>query len=206
MNNGLERLNAQGLTCIKQDRTLFNEFSLHVNAGELIHLVGPNGAGKTSLLRLLVGLSMPDSGHVNITSAPDTDYPLLYLGHKLGLNRFLSSIENLSFWAQMHGITTTESQLYELLARFDLVGLEDVPSGQLSAGQQRRVSLARTQLMNTSLWVLDEPFTSLDISGVAFMQQCIDTFINQGGAVLLTSHQSLLSSHPVKQVTLAYQI
>lgn len=213
-DQSIERLNAQGLTCIKQDRTLFENFSLQVNAGDLIHLVGPNGAGKTSLLRLLVGLSEPDSGTVTIAQPLDpkihpeanVDYPLLYLGHKLGLNKYLSSIENLAYWANMHGIATEQDALYSLLARFNLVGLEDVPSGQLSAGQQRRVSLARTQLLRAQLWVLDEPFTSLDVAGVSFIQGLVDDFVAQGGAVLMTSHQALTSRLAVKTVALEYRL
>ena len=208
------RLNAQGLSCIKQDRTLFEHFSLQVHAGELIHLVGPNGAGKTSLLRILVGLSEPDSGEVTIPDALQTaepqaqtvDYPLIYLGHKLGLNKYLSSVENLAYWASMHGIATNQDQLYTLLARFNLVGLEDVPSGQLSAGQQRRVSLARTQLLRAHVWILDEPFTSLDVAGVTFIQGLVDDFVSQGGAVLMTSHQTLQSRLPVNTVALEYRL
>ena len=208
------RLKAEDLSCIKQDRTLFESFSLQVYAGELFHLTGPNGAGKTSLLRLLVGLSEPDSGVVTVTNTlhvadqqPNTvDYPLLYLGHKLGLNKYLSSLENLAYWASMHGIATSQDQLYALLARFNLVGLEDVPSGQLSAGQQRRVSLARTQLLRAHVWILDEPFTSLDIAGVTFIQGLVDDFVSQGGAVLMTSHQALQSRLPVKTVALEYRL
>ena len=213
-NTDILWLNAQGLSCIKQDRTLFDDFSLQIHAGELIHLVGLNGAGKTSLLRLLVGLSEPDHGVVTVTKTlyaadqqPNTvDYPLLYLGHKLGLNKYLSSVENLAYWASMHGIATGQEQLYALLARFNLVGLEDVPSGQLSAGQQRRVSLARTQLLRAHVWILDEPFTSLDIAGVTFIQGLVDDFVSQGGAVLMTSHQALHSRLPIKTVALEYRL
>ncbi|MDG1469841.1 MAG: cytochrome c biogenesis heme-transporting ATPase CcmA [Glaciecola sp.] len=213
-NTDILWLNAQGLSCIKQDRTLFDDFSLQIHAGELIHLVGPNGAGKTSLLRILVGLSEPDSGMVTVAEVPHAaesealtvDYPLLYLGHKLGLNKYLSSVENLAYWASMHGIATEQEQLYALLARFNLVGLEDVPSGQLSAGQQRRVSLARTQLLRAHVWILDEPFTSLDIAGVTFIQGLVDDFVSQGGAVLMTSHQALHSRLPIKTVALEYRL
>ncbi|MDG1253848.1 MAG: ATP-binding cassette domain-containing protein, partial [Glaciecola sp.] len=93
-----------------------------------------------------------------------------------------------------------------LLARFNLVGLEDVPSGQLSAGQQRRVSLARTQLLRAHVWILDEPFTSLDIAGVTFIQGLVDDFVSQGGAVLMTSHQALHSRLPIKTVALEYRL
>ena len=199
-------LSAQGISCQKQDRILFEDISLTVASGELIHLQGTNGAGKTSLIRILVGLSSPDTGSVSLTNSSLDNYPLIYLGHKLGLNRHLSSVENLQFWANMHGIFISTDELYALLARFNLVGLEDVPSGELSAGQQRRVSLARTQLLPANIWILDEPYTSLDTQGVSFIQNLIDEFVEGGGAVLMTSHQSLQSRLPVKNITLEYRL
>jgi heme exporter protein A len=199
-------LSAQGISCQKQDRILFEDISLTVASGELIHLQGTNGAGKTSLIRILVGLSTPDTGSVSLTNSSLDNYPLIYLGHKLGLNRHLSSVENLQFWANMHGVSISTDELYALLARFNLVGLEDVPSGELSAGQQRRVSLARTQLLPANIWILDEPYTSLDTQGVSFIQNLIDEFVEGGGAVLMTSHQSLQSRLPVKNITLEYRL
>lgn len=199
-------LSAQGISCQKQDRILFEDISLTVASGELIHLQGTNGAGKTSLIRILVGLSTPDTGSVSLINSSLDNYPLIYLGHKLGLNRHLSSVENLQFWANMHGISISTDELYALLARFNLVGLEDVPSGELSAGQQRRVSLARTQLLPANIWILDEPYTSLDTQGVSFIQNLIDEFVEGGGAVLMTSHQSLQSRLPVKNITLEYRL
>ncbi len=199
-------LSAQGISCQKQDRILFEDISFTVASGELIHLQGTNGAGKTSLIRILVGLSTPDTGSVSLTNSSLDNYPLIYLGHKLGLNRHLSSVENLQFWANMHGVSISTDELYALLARFNLVGLEDVPSGELSAGQQRRVSLARTQLLPANIWILDEPYTSLDTQGVSFIQNLIDEFVEGGGAVLMTSHQSLQSRLPVKNITLEYRL
>ena len=197
---------ARNLTCVKQDRTLFSELDVTLRAGELVHLTGPNGAGKTSLLRILSGLSLPESGLVQVHSNSQSDVPLLYLGHKLAQNKQLSAIENLTYWTALHRVNPSLDELYEVLARYELVGLEDLPTGQLSAGQQRRVSLARTQLVDTSLWILDEPYTSLDVSGIAFIQARVDEFVAQGGCVIMTSHQALLSSHQVKELALEYRI
>ena len=212
-------LSAQNISCIKQDRTLFAELDLTLNSGELIHLVGPNGAGKTSLLRILVGLSEPDTGRViyadTTSQNPNRSLPILYLGHKLALNKYLSALENLQYWVHLHGEyakselledDTLSEYLYKILARFRLVGLEDIPVGQLSAGQQRRVSLARTQLVSASVWILDEPYTSLDTNGVNLIQEVIDDFVTQQGAVLMTSHQALQSRHNVTEFTLEYHI
>lgn len=217
MDVSLPVLTATNLSCQKQDRCLFSALDLSVETGELVHLTGPNGAGKTSLLRILVGLSQPDTGQVILTS--DNRLPVLYLGHKLALNKHLTAIENLTFWLQLHQpyltstlanlltcSTSMSDYLYQILARFSLVGLEDVSVGHLSAGQQRRVSLARTQLVEAALWVLDEPYTSLDVAGVAFIQAQVDAFVERGGAVLMTSHQPLQSRLKVRNVVLEYQL
>ena len=202
----MDVLVARALTCVKQDRTLFSELDVTLRAGELVHLTGPNGAGKTSLLRILAGLAQPETGHVQVNADAQLDVPLLYLGHKLAQNKYLSAIENLTYWTALHRVNPSLNEVYEVLAQYQLVGLEDLPTGQLSAGQQRRVSLARTELVKTSLWILDEPYTSLDVSGVAFIQARVDEFVAQGGCVIMTSHQALSSTHEVLELALEYQI
>lgn len=177
---------------------------MYVESGQLWHVTGPNGAGKTSLLRILAGLSQADQGSVTYPENKDSDIPLLYLGHKLAQSRHLSALENLNYWANMHGLTPELDALYSLLTKYQLVGLEDLPTGQLSAGQQRRVSLARTALVKTPLWILDEPYTSLDVDGVAFIQAEIDAFVASGGAVIMTSHQNLASTQKVNNLVLEY--
>ena len=181
---------ASGLTCIKRDRVLFDDFSLNLNAGELVYLRGPNGAGKTSLLRILTGLSSPEHGDVtfdgvNINSNPSLYYKnLIYLGHKSALNGALSAIDNLRFWLAQHGIqnkdltqaSNIDNTIYRALENLGLVGLEDVPVRFLSAGQQRRVALSRLWLKPAAVWILDEPFTALD-----------------RGMIITTSHQALSS-------------
>ncbi len=197
---------AQSLTCVKQDRVLFSNLDVILRAGELVHLTGPNGAGKTSLLRILAGLARPETGLVNTNSADNYDVPLLYLGHKLAQNKHLSAIENLTYWSALHRVIPSVESLYNILAQYQLVGLEDLPTGQLSAGQQRRVSLARTELVQAPLWILDEPYTSLDVTGVSFIQTRVDEYVSQGGCVIMTSHQALSSSHQVRELALEYQI
>ncbi len=197
---------AQSLTCVKQDRVLFSDLDIILRAGELVHLTGPNGAGKTSLLRILAGLAQPETGLVHTNSADTYDVPLLYLGHKLAQNKHLSAIENLTYWSALHRVNPSVESLYHILAQYQLVGLEDLPTGQLSAGQQRRVSLARTELVQAPLWILDEPYTSLDVTGVSFIQTRVDEYVSRGGCVIMTSHQALSSSHQVRELVLEYQI
>ncbi|AEA97098.1 cytochrome C biogenesis protein [Alteromonas mediterranea DE] len=190
-------LEACGLTCSKRDRTLFEGLSLVVNTGELLYLRGPNGAGKTSLLRILTGLSTPESGAVSYNGmdiAEDkTDYyrDLFYLGHKSGTNGSLSALDNLSFWLAQHSTSVQHNGLYDVLAKVGLVGLEDVPVRYLSAGQQRRVALSRLWLKPAKVWILDEPFTALDVKGVHLLETSMKEHVSRGGLIITTSHQPL---------------
>ncbi|WP_334063306.1 cytochrome c biogenesis heme-transporting ATPase CcmA [Alteromonas genovensis] len=190
-------LKACELTCVKRDRVLFEDVSLAVNAGELLHVRGPNGAGKTSLLRILTGLSTPESGAVlfNGEDIADSSFSylstLLYLGHKSGTNGSLSAMDNLTFWLAQHQVRCEESQLFDALMRVGLVGLEDVPVRFLSAGQQRRVALARLWLKPADVWILDEPFTALDVKGIALLEERMKSHVERGGVVITTSHQPL---------------
>lgn len=176
-----------------------------------MQLAGPNGAGKTSLLRIIAGFAMPDEGQVLFADKPVTRYydefarELLFIGHKTGVNSQLSAIENVRFWLQIQGYSCPED-LYPLMAKMGLVGLEDVPVRTLSAGQQRRVALARLWLSHAKLWVLDEPFTALDKAGVASLQQRFIEHLANGGAILLTTHQDLTAQFSeLKTVTLEYR-
>ena len=199
---------ARQLACVKNDRQLFAALDLELSAGQLIHLRGPNGAGKTSLLRLLTGLSQPASGQVVFRQQPVFNNPefhqhLIYIGHQAGNNPRLSAIENLTFWCRSHGVPVPDD-LYPLLAMLGLVGLEDVPVGHLSAGQQRRVALARLWLKPASLWILDEPFTALDVQAIALLESHIAAYLQQGGSVLMTSHQALSNTLNADFIELEY--
>ena len=190
-------LEACSLTCSKRDRTLFDELSLAVNAGELLYLRGPNGAGKTSLLRLLTGLSEPENGSIYYNGKDikhtRAEYfsDLLYLGHKSGTNGSLSALDNLNFWLAQHDIHQSTEVLYQVLETIGLVGLEDVPVRYLSAGQQRRVALSRLWLKPAKVWVLDEPFTALDSKGIYLLESLMKQHIQKSGLAIVTSHQPL---------------
>ncbi|MBB1332943.1 cytochrome c biogenesis heme-transporting ATPase CcmA [Pseudoalteromonas sp. SR44-5] len=204
-------LHIKSVTCIKQERCLFADLNFSLKSGQIMQLAGPNGAGKTSLLRIIAGFSAPDEGQVmwqGESIAKNYDEfarQLLFIGHKTGVNSQLSAIENLRFWLQIQGYDT-EQDLYSLLAKIGLVGLEDVPVRTLSAGQQRRVALIRLWLNDAKLWVLDEPFTALDKAGIAFLQQRFLAHLAQGGAILLTTHQDLTTHfNELQTVTLEYR-
>ncbi|MDF2177485.1 cytochrome c biogenesis heme-transporting ATPase CcmA [Aliiglaciecola sp. CAU 1673] len=202
---------AHNLTCIKRDRVLFDSLSFSVDKAEILHLQGPNGAGKTSLLRILTGLAEPAGGDVTWGGESVVKHPmafqhqLQYFGHKLGVNLCLNPLENLQYWCQIQGIETNEN-LYALLDALGLVGLEELACRQLSAGQQRRVALARLWLKPAALWVLDEPFTALDRKGIMLLKQKITSHLQSGGSVVMTSHQQLDMDYPVKDLHLEYRL
>ncbi|MDV2856470.1 cytochrome c biogenesis heme-transporting ATPase CcmA [Oceanimonas sp. CAM02] len=189
-------LEAHALTCVREERTLFSDLSLAVAPGELVQIAGPNGAGKTSLLRLLAGLSRPYEGEVswqghNIEQCRDSFHQdLFYLGHQAGIKHELSAYENLAFFRRMHHKGST-ANLWDVLAQVGLAGLEEQYAGQLSAGQKRRVALARLWLGGPKLWILDEPFTAIDKHGVKVLERLFLEHTDAGGMVLITTHQDL---------------
>jgi heme exporter protein A len=189
-------LEAKNLSCVRDERTLFSRLSFTVKPGDIIQVEGPNGAGKTSLLRILAGLARPEGGEVcwhgkNTLRHRERYYQdLLFLGHQPGIKAQLTPFENLQFYQAVR--TTPDRQaIWQALEQVGLVGYEDLPVAQLSAGQQRRVALARLWLSDSPLWILDEPLTAIDKQGVAELISLFEQHAQQGGMVLLTTHQDL---------------
>ncbi|MFV8817434.1 cytochrome c biogenesis heme-transporting ATPase CcmA [Haliea sp. E17] len=178
-------LRAQGLGLSRGGRELFRDLSFELRPGQLVQVEGVNGAGKTSLLRILAGLS-----RYGFDGAVERCAPLLFLGHQPAVKSLLTPRENLAWHAAGEGDYPLAA-IDAALERVGLFGYEDVPSHNLSAGQQRRVSLARLYLSNSPLWLLDEPFTAIDVDGVAALEQVFAEHARQGGCVVLTSHQAL---------------
>ena len=190
-------LSAHGLTCVRGDRRLFSGLDLGIEAGEWLHVKGENGAGKTSLLRLLAGLSQPAEGEIRWCgeriSGADEAYRrnLLFFGHHGALKEDLTALENLEFAAAMDGVALPLETALRALHRFGLKGRELLPVRVLSAGQKRRVMLARITTRNAKLWILDEPFTALDVKAVDLLSGLIGEHVSAGGMAILTSHQSM---------------
>ncbi|EKN5210945.1 cytochrome c biogenesis heme-transporting ATPase CcmA [Escherichia coli] len=198
-------LEARELLCERDERTLFSGLSFTLNAGEWVQITGSNGAGKTTLLRLLTGLSRPDAGEVLWQGQPlhqvrDSYHQnLLWIGHQPGIKTRLTALENLHFYHR-DGDT---AQCLEALAQAGLAGFEDIPVNQLSAGQQRRVALARLWLTRATLWILDEPFTAIDVNGVDRLTQRMAQYTEQGGIVILTTHQPLnVAESKIRRISL----
>jgi heme exporter protein A len=189
-------LNAQSITCVRGDRLLFQDLSLQLNPGEACQIQGGNGVGKTTLLRILCGLSLPESGEVFWNAAPIREDPekfqsdLIYIGHSNGIKLDLTPKENLAFALTLHS-GTTDVSIAEALDRVGLSGSQHLLCRVLSAGQRRRVAIARLYLSRAPLWVLDEPLGTIDAAGVKAIENVIETHLGQGGMTVFTTHQPL---------------
>ncbi len=178
-------LQIDGLGCARDGRVLFQGLSLMLQAGETVELHGPNGSGKSTLLRAIAGLYPDVTGTLEAVAS-------LYLGHRAGISARLTAAENLTWYQALAGASGTDPVgVAEALARVGLGGYEDTVCQQLSAGQQRRVGLARLLVCRAPLWLLDEPLTALDRSGAGLVRELIGAHTAAGGAVLCATHQSL---------------
>lgn len=196
-------LHAVGLAAARDQRGLFRGLALDVAAGELWRVEGPNGSGKTTLLRILCGLDQDFEGSIAFPRAQAAGHPwradVLYLGHLPGLKAALTAVENLDWLCRQRG-RPQQVDAYQALARVGLRGCEDVPVSALSAGQRRRVALARLHIERAPLWVLDEPFTAIDRAGVAALESLLAAHAANGGAAIITTHHEL--SIPVRSLVL----
>ncbi len=204
------------LTCIRGERTVFSGLDFALQDGDVLVLVGPNGSGKTSLLRMMAGLLPPVSGELTWNDRTfrdeidDQNFHVHYVGHLSAVKPMLTVHENLDFWA---GLNIKENQgedradfqfgVEAALNTFAIDHLADVPARYLSAGQKRRVALARLLTTPAPLWLLDEPATALDSAAMKILDGLIASHRASGGMVVLATHAT---TRPPQSVTLDVQI
>ena len=174
-------LHVSNLSVARGGMTLLSGVDFALNAGQILVLRGANGLGKTSLLRCIAGLQNQVEGQI---TAPET---VAYSGHADGLKGQMTVLENLAFWSSIYHGASPEVAL----DAYDLHALADRPAANLSAGQKRRLGLARMQVSGCALWVMDEPTVSLDADNVALFRAALDRHVQSGGAAVITSHIDL---------------
>ncbi len=182
------------LTVQRGETPLCEGVTLNLAAGSICHLVGANGTGKTTLLMQLAGLLPVLSGEVVYQGTASLPVQPLYVSHQLGIHPNLTVAQNLTFLLNLYGISPSSADIDDALTWVGLQGFETISSSHLSAGQTRRITLARLYLLTpdvTPLWLLDEPFTALDVDMVARMEDRLREFATAGGAILMTSHQAV---------------
>ena len=196
-----KQLKACQLSCIRDERLLFSELNFTLMSGQVLLIEGANGAGKTSLLRILTGFRKPDSGDLfwNDEAIDDTQefyQDTAYIGHNNGLKDTLTAEENLRY---AQALATTTLTIDDVMEQVGLNGYQETLVRFMSAGQRRRLALARLLCTHKPLWILDEPFTSLDRASIKLFEKFIETHANQGGLVIMTSHHDTSIPHTLLQ-------
>lgn len=200
------KLSATGLTLFRGDRCLFEDVGFALDAGQLLLLEGPNGSGKTSLLKAIVGMLELEAGAVCWDGDPVLEQRQLFHGslawmaHRVGFKADLTLVENLRFEAVLRPQVALD--IDDILERVDVARLKRLPMRSLSAGQQRRVALARMLLADVPLWLMDEPYTNLDREGSILVAGVVNEHLAGGGLCVMAAHQDVDIDAPVQKVTL----
>ncbi len=195
---------AHGLAFSRDDTPVFGPLDFSVNENEALLVQGSNGAGKTTLLRVLAGLLRADTGRIEIDGQPATAdrraKHIAYLGHLPGLKADLSAMQNLNYLCGLHGRRRKQSAI-SAMHIVGLAGYEDALLRTLSAGQKKRLGLARLWLSPATLWLLDEPYANLDLEGINLVNRMVQAHLRAGGAALITTHGAY-AAPPVRTQTL----
>lgn len=195
-------MNMSNALCVEKvhvwrgDRHVLQGVSAQIQPQELLHISGPNGAGKTTLLRVVSGLLRPEQGSVTwlgqsiVANRTDYQAALAYASHEPALKGDLTALENLRFAVGLKRRITAD-ELRAALSRTGVAGCADLPARVLSAGQRRRVAMARVLAMNATVWLLDEPYTNLDAAGSELISELLQTHVAGGGLALVVAHHEL---------------
>ena len=190
-------LEADHLAGHRGDTTLFRDLTFSLPAGRALVVTGPNGSGKTTLLRIVAGLTAASAGTLRFDGRaiqpfdPGLRSEVLFAGHAIALKDELTAEENVELQVRLAGVSASRDAVRKTLETLGLGGQRTLPARMLSAGQRRRVALARLRLVRRKLWVLDEPFTALDAAASAALAGAIRAHLREGGAALVATHQAL---------------
>jgi heme exporter protein A len=186
------RLSGRGIRCVRGGRDVFSGLDFETCSGEALAVIGANGSGKTSLLRMIAGFLAPAAGAIGLEGG-DTELTLPeqahYLGHRDALKPALSVIENLSFWRNFLGGEAADAR--QSLVTVGLEHAVDLPAAYLSAGQRRRLSIARLLTVHRPIWLLDEPTNALDVAGQSMFAKLMSDHLARGGLIMAATHVPL---------------
>ena len=208
MSTPVDGLRVEKVHVWRGDRHVLKGVSLTLASGQLLHVSGPNGTGKTTLLRVICGLLRPEQGGVSWRGQPissvrgEYQAALAYASHEPALKGDLTALENLRFAVGLKR-RVSPGELRASLEQTGVAACADLPARVLSAGQRRRVAMARVLAMSASLWLLDEPFTNLDAAGTELMSALLRSHINQGGAALVVAHHDFPTPLDSRRMDLA---
>jgi heme exporter protein A len=194
-DNQVLSLHVENLACVRNNKTLFEDLSFSLHSGEIMIIGGDNGSGKTTLLELLCGLKAPDNGNIKLNQqsiddlGSDYNQQLLYLSHEDEVKLDLSARENLMIFC--HQYEQPPEFVSEILDKIKLENETDIPCRDLSAGQNRRVALARLLVSQAPIWILDEPLTALDETGIELVKQLLHIKLQRKGMIILSSHHDI---------------
>jgi heme exporter protein A len=206
-------MNMSNALCVEKvhvwrgERHVLQGVSAQVRPQELLHISGPNGTGKTTLLRVVSGLLRPEQGSVTwlgqsiATIRTDYQAALAYGSHEPALKGDLTALENLRFAVGLKRRITAD-EMRAALARTGVAGCADLPARVLSAGQRRRVAMARVLAMHATVWLLDEPYTNLDVAGHELISELLQTHVAGGGLALVVAHHELKLSCHIRRLEL----
>lgn len=194
----IEAVQAENLSCRRGGRIVLNSLNFEVRRGGILLLRGPNGAGKTTLLRTVAGFIRPEAGALRFVTregaglaAGEAQEQMHFVGHLSAVKPRLTVLENVSFWQKFYGAAGGVEEAEDALEAFGMLDLADVPAGHLSAGQTRRLGLARLIAAPRPLWLLDEPSSSLDAASTVRLEQVIRRHLDGGGIAIAATHTDL---------------
>ena len=191
-------LQVQNAGCERDGRLLFENLSCSLAPGELLQIVGGNGSGKSTLLRVLLGLYTDCQGDINwsVDEAP------LYLGHRLGIKQSLTVLENLRWFGVLREVLVDEVRIHEAVYKLGLAGFEDSLCAHLSEGQRKRVALGQFLIVDNPCWVMDEPFSAVDVEGLSFLMAILQDHLDVNGGIIISTHQPITIDRPVNTLAL----
>ena len=184
----------ENISLLRNDKSILKDISLEIKKSKALNLYGLNGSGKTSLLKIIIGMTEPTSGSVNnVSGDEDLSKKTIYIGHKYGIKGNLTVKENLCF---MPTDASHDSELIikEVLETYKMTQHKSMLTKNLSHGQQKKVSLMKTLVTNSLLWVIDEPYSALDDESISIFNNTAKTYLEKGGTLIMTSHKEIKES------------